>query len=236
MNINMDVDMNMDMNFNTNINMKMYMNMPTNFSQRSYHSAGMLQQSLPLWDFPYPSRAPSTVGLSWVRVRPASFFTLCWLTHSDDIVWDSRDATAIVVLSELQILLKSGTNHFSLHNMGLSKFPDSLLPVILHFSSDISTEVHWGCAEVPLVLCCHRRFNFITFLIISAFTSRPCHHRPPCNFLNLLNASFGCGKRFQEIVDRSSDREWEGVSRERRTMDRLQLRGGVKRLKPSANM
>ncbi len=40
------------------------------------------------------------------------------------------------LLGKLQILVKSGVSHFSRHTTVLRKFPDSLLPVILHFYSN----------------------------------------------------------------------------------------------------
>ncbi len=77
------------------------------------------------------------------------------------------------LLWKLQILLKSVMDHFSLNAMGLSKFHDTLLPVILHFSGDMSD----GSLCIEVSLSCRHQFLYFTFLyqLMSAFLSRPCH-------------------------------------------------------------
>ncbi len=74
------------------------------------------------------------------------------------------------LLWALQILVKSGMNHFSQHIMGLSDFPDTLPPCILHFGSNISD----GSLCVELALICYRQFHLLHLLLISVFSLRCC--------------------------------------------------------------
>jgi hypothetical protein len=45
--------------------------------------------------------------------------------------------------------------------MGLSEFPDTLLPVLLHFGGDISDKS--PCGEFSLICCRRRRFFYFAF-------------------------------------------------------------------------
>jgi hypothetical protein len=53
--------------------------------------------------------------------------------------------------SSLRALIKSGENYFSRHIMSLSKFHDTLSPIILHFDSDIGNRSL--CGEISLICC-----------------------------------------------------------------------------------
>ncbi len=65
------------------------------------------------------------------------------------------------LLKELRHSHKSGVNRSGRHIMGLSEFPDSLLPVILHFGSDIGDGSL--CDEISLIRCCRRSFFYVFF-------------------------------------------------------------------------
>ncbi len=76
---------------------------------------------------------------------------------------------------------ESGVNHSGWHVMGLSQFPDTLSPVILHFSSNISDR----SISCEIYLICRWRFSYFAFwwTIISSFSSRPGHGKPSGQFL-----------------------------------------------------
>ncbi len=171
--------------------------------------------------FSHHSPAPSRRPLGWGWGQP---FAAARLSNSKNIVQDGQEALTIIakdhlahsqllllhllvkyfvyppgwLLWGLQILVKSAMNHFSKHIMGLSKFHDTLLPVILNFSGII------GCgslsSEISLI-CCHQFLLLCLFIIAySAFSSRRCHGRPSLHFLESSEAFPGCGTQFHEIA------------------------------------
>ncbi len=83
------------------------------------------------------------------------------------------------LLWERQIFMKSDVNHFIRHVMGLSEFHNTLLLIILQFWGNISNGSL--CVEVSPI-CRHRWFLLLWSLLISVFSSRPCHGRPSWQF------------------------------------------------------
>jgi hypothetical protein len=75
---------------------------------------------------------------------------------------------------------ESDMNRSGRHVIGLSEFPDTLLPVILHFGSHIGDRSI--CGKISLIRC--RCFSYFAFwwTIISSFSSRRGHGRPSGKF------------------------------------------------------
>jgi hypothetical protein len=63
------------------------------------------------------------------------------------------------------LYVKSTVNHISQHFMGLSEFHDTLLLIILHFSSDIGDGSL--CIEISQTCQLHRLFPLLRLLMIA---------------------------------------------------------------------
>ncbi len=87
--------------------------------------------------------------------------------------------------------------------MSLSKFPDILLPVILHFGNDISNRRH--CIEVPLV--CHCRFSHLysrqSLVSVDILD----------NFLNLLKLFLAVVSDPMKSLPGTITKNWQGLAR-----------------------
>jgi hypothetical protein len=86
--------------------------------------------------------------------------------------------------------VKSGMNCFSWHSMGLNEFPDTLLPVILHFSGDMGDGSL--CTEMPLIR--HRQFTLLLVYLCFVFSSSLVTVYLLDNFLKLLKAFCSYGE------------------------------------------
>ncbi len=127
-----------------------------------------------------------------MRMRLAnSSFTLGRLVNNENFVKDGQEAGANVgmtashilnhsllhllvkhgdhqpgrLLGELQILVKSGLNLNSRQAMGLGKFHDTLLLVILHFDGNIGDRSLRG--EISLIHCQCCQFLLLCLLIVT---------------------------------------------------------------------
>jgi hypothetical protein len=140
-----------------------------------------------------------------VRVKPASLlFAPGKIANSENIVQDGQEMVAFIAMNTLHILtcsfiisslsnlvthlanffenwrsVKRGMNYFSWHVMGLSEFPDTLSPIILHFSSDIGS----GSLSIEVSLVW---FSFFAFWIIAYLNVLQLFLAAASDFMKLL--------------------------------------------------
>ncbi len=121
-----------------------------------------------LWGWGHPARSSPLADSPTLRTLSKMVKKLrqSWL-WSPDTFWmapsfSSHEAVwSFTWLTSwgLQILVKSGMNHFSQHIVGLSEFHHTLLTIILYFGGNISDRNRLG--EISLIR--RRRFSYFAF-------------------------------------------------------------------------
>ncbi len=99
---------------------------------------------------------------------------------------------------ELQMLVKSGMNHFMWYPVSLSKFPDILLSVITLVAILAMEALSWAFSNPPLPVSSPSLFD--NCLYLRFFSSRHLIIDLLGNFLKLLKAFSGCTEWFHEIA------------------------------------
>ncbi len=150
-------------------------------------------------------------------MRPtSSLFAPSRLTNSENVVLDCQIIAAAVSSAALHILnapssspseavcshtwptSSAGSHNSRVNRSGrhvISEFPETLSPVILHFSDGRL------CSQISLIRS-HHRFFFFAFrqMLISAFSSRPRHIALYGQFPASSKAFPGHGQRFHKIA------------------------------------